>query len=154
LTAGDRPLVRVGTALCGKAAGCDAVVAAIESALQSEGVVANLNQVGCLGLCFAEPLVEVMFPGGPRVFYGNVDPDGAREIVRSHLVLGSPVARLALGFLGGRDDGADARDANSGLPNLDQHPMRAWESRIALRNAGNIDPRDIYQYVAMAVITP
>jgi NADH-quinone oxidoreductase subunit F/NADP-reducing hydrogenase subunit HndC len=55
---------------------------------------------------------------------------------------------LALGFLGGRDDGADARDANSGLPNLDQHPMRAWESRIALRNAGNIDPRDIYQYVA------
>ena len=26
--------------------------------------------------------------------------------------------------------------------------MRAWETRIALRNAGNIDPMDIYQYIA------
>ena len=35
-----------------------------------------------------------------------------------------------------------------GLPDLRQHPMKAREQRIALRNAGHIDPLDIYQYIA------
>ena len=67
LTAGGQPWIRVGTALCGKAAGCDAVIASIEAALEQNGVAAQLSQVGCLGLCFAEPLVDVQLPGGPRV---------------------------------------------------------------------------------------
>jgi NADH-quinone oxidoreductase subunit F len=140
LTAGDRPWVRVGAALCGKAAGCDAVLATLDSSLQRHGVNAQVSQVGCLGLCFAEPLVDVQLPGGPRVFYGNVTPEAAAEIVSSHIAQGRPVDRLALGYLG--QDGVD------GIPDLNQHPMRARETRIALRNAGNIDPGDIYQYIA------
>jgi NADH-quinone oxidoreductase subunit F len=140
LTAGDTPWIRLGTALCGKAAGCDAVLAALDSSLQRHEVTAQISQVGCLGLCFAEPLVDVQLPSGPRVFYGNVAPETAEEIVSSHIVRGQPVGRLALGYLGqGRFDG---------ISDLNQHPMRARETRIALRNAGNIDPGDIYQYIA------
>jgi NADH:ubiquinone oxidoreductase subunit F (NADH-binding)/(2Fe-2S) ferredoxin len=126
--------------LCGKAAGCDAVLEALTSALEQYGVTAQISQVGCLGLCFAEPLVDVQFPNGPRVFYGNVTPEMAEEIVATHLVQGRPVSSLALGYLG------DA--ATDGIADLNQHPMRIRENRIALRNAGNIDPGDIYQYVA------
>jgi NADH:ubiquinone oxidoreductase subunit F (NADH-binding)/(2Fe-2S) ferredoxin len=96
--------------------------------------------VGCLGLCFAEPLVDVQIPGGPRVFYGNVTPDMVDEIVATHLGEGAPAAHLALGYLGDTP--------HDGITHLDQHPMRAREKRIALRNAGNIDPGDIYQYIA------
>jgi NADH-quinone oxidoreductase subunit F len=140
LTAGDRPWVRVGTALCGKAAGCDEVLAALDSSLQRHGISAQVSQVGCLGLCFAEPLVDVQLPGGPRVFYGNVTPETSEEIVSSHLAQGRPVDHLALGYLG--------QEGMEGIPDLDQHPMRSRETRIALRNAGNIDPGDIYQYIA------
>jgi NADH-quinone oxidoreductase subunit F len=140
LTAGERPWIRVGTALCGKAAGCDAVLAALDSALRQHGVSAQVSQVGCLGLCFAEPLVDVQLPGGPRVFYGNVTPETAEEIASSHLVQGRPVDHLALGYVG--------QESIEGIPDLNQHPMRARETRIALRNAGNIDPGDIYQYIA------
>ena len=137
----------MGTALCGKAAGCDQVLAAVHAAIERTQVAANVSEVGCLGLCFAEPLMDVQFPGGPRVFYGNVTPETVEEIVASHLAQGTPVARLALGYLDG-DGTSTPLDIDPGIPDLAQHPMRARETRIALRNAGNIDPGDIYQYIA------
>ena len=147
LTAGDRPWIRVGSAMCGKAAGCDEVIAAVESALERQGVAANVSRVGCLGLCYAEPLLDVQFPGGPRVFYGNVSPEKADRIVASHVAGGVPDSELALGYLG--DPAAPAGGPlDPGVPDLDRHPMRAMETRIALRNTGSIDPGDIYQYVA------
>ena len=143
LTAGDTPWIRVGTALCGQAAGAEQVADAIEAELEQQGLKAQVSRVGCLGLCFAEPLVDVLIPGQARVFYGNVEPEQVSQIVAGHVGQGQPVKELALGCLG---DGADA--GNGDLPDLNQHPMRAREQRIALRNAGHIDPLDIYQYVA------
>lgn len=137
-----RPWLRVGAALCGQAAGADAVVAALREALDRQGVDARLTEVGCLGLCYAEPLLDVQLPGGRRVFYGNFDPERADEVVATHVRGGRPVTPLALGYLG------DAGDLPPDLRDLSLHPMRAWENRIALRNAGNIDPLDIYQYIA------
>ncbi len=145
LSCGGRPWVRVGSAMCGKAAGCDAVVASLEASLEESRLSARVSQVGCLGLCFAEPLVDVQFPGGPRVFYSNVTPESAARIVSTHVATGKPDHGLAFGFLG---NGSGDSKADPAIPDLSRHPMRAWETRIALRNAGNIDPLDIYQYVA------
>ncbi|MCH8897243.1 MAG: NADH-quinone oxidoreductase subunit F [Chloroflexi bacterium] len=140
LNDGGVPWIRVGSALCGKAAGCDSVLAALADSLSRHGATAQMSEVGCLGLCFAEPLVDVQLPGGPRVFYGNVTPETADQIVASHVVNGMPLPDLAIGYLG--DSAVD------GITDLNQHPMKAREIRIALRNAGNIDPGDIYQYIA------
>ena len=140
LTEGDSPWIRVGSALCGKAAGSDEVIDALRSSLERHGLNAQISEVGCLGLCFAETLVDVKFPGESRVFYGNVTPESAEEIVASHVATGSPATHLALGYLG--------PVPVEGVPDLAQHPMKAREVRIALRNAGDIDPSDIYQYIA------
>ena len=148
MTAGDQPWIRVGTALCGKAAGCDPVLESLRNSLQKRRVAANVSQVGCLGLCFAEPLVDVQFPGGPRIFYGNATPETIDEIVASHVALGTPVPHLALGYLQDGDASTTPTGLDPAIPDLDRHPMRAQEHRIALRNAGNIDPADIYQYIA------
>ena len=59
LTVGERPWIRIGTALCGEAAGAFEVADAVESELASQGVSAQVSRVGCLGLCFAEPLLDV-----------------------------------------------------------------------------------------------
>ena len=144
---GVRPWLRIGTALCGQAAGADAVVAAVREALERQGVDARVSEVGCIGLCYAEPLLDVQLPGGPRIFYGNFDPERAGDVVESHVAGGAVVEELALGFLAPEDAGDDFVPP-SGLRDLALHPMRAWENRIALRNAGNIDPLDIYQYIA------
>ena len=116
-------------------------------ALESQGVDARISEVGCIGLCYAEPLLDVQLPGGSRVFYGNFDPERAGEVVSAHVAGGQPVEELALGYLAPEDAGDDFVPPQR-LRNLALHPMRAWENRIALRNAGNIDPLDIYQYIA------
>ena len=148
LTAGVAPWIRIGSALCGQASGCDAVVEAVQAALSSSRSAARVSRVGCIGLCYAEPLMDVQLPGGPRVFYGNVTPESAAEIVQSHVVGGFPVERLALGYLPGMDDSDSPPGLPASIDNLNSHPLRAVETKIALRNAGVIDPGDIYQYVA------
>ena len=142
LTNGDRPWIRIGTGLAGEAAGGVEVVAATKRALADQNVEANVSEVGTLGLCFAEPLMDVQTPGGPRVFYHNVTPELAGNIVRQHASGGDPISEHAIGYLG------DRALAPDGIPHLDDHPMRSLEQRIALRNAGNIDPSDLYQYIA------
>ena len=100
LTAGSAPWIRIGTALCGKAAGADGVVSAIRTELERRGIEANVSEVGCLGFCYAEPLVDIMLPGGPRIFYGNVTPSDVPAIIHSHLVRREPAADLAMAYVG------------------------------------------------------
>ena len=140
LAGGRVPWIRVGTALCGKAAGADHVVELIHAELRRHNVEAVVSEVGCLGLCYAEPLVDITMTNGSRLFYSTVTPSEVPAIIYSHLVRNGPVAELALGYMG--ENGLD------GVQDLRQHPMMRNQQRIALRNAGNIDPCDIYQYVA------
>ena len=142
LTAGDHPWIRIGTGLAGEAAGGFEVVAAVKVALDQHQVTANVSEVGTLGLCFAEPLLDVQAPNGPRVFYSRVTPELAERIVREHVAGGNPLTEHAIGYLGERGQ------APSGIPHLEDHPMMALQQRVALRNAGHIDPSDLYQYVA------
>ena len=60
--------IRVGVASCGVAAGADAVLELLRS--RSESV--PVEGTGCLGHCYAEPMVEVVLDGGDSVFYRNV----------------------------------------------------------------------------------
>ncbi len=140
LTAGSAPWIRVGAALCGKAAGADGVTAAIRAELESRGIEATVSEVGCLGLCYAEPLVDIMLPGGSRVFYGNITPSQVPAIVDSHLVRREPAAGLAMAY--------DGEDGPEGTPRLEDLAMFKGQVRIALRNSGNVDPGDIHQYIA------
>ena len=130
----------MGTALCGKAAGADQVIEAIHAELRQHNIQATVSEVGCLGMCYAEPLIDITIPNGPRVFYSNVTPQKVAAIIYSHLVRKEPVAHLTLGYLG--------ETALDEAEDLAQHPMMKAQLRIALRNAGTIDPYDIYQYIA------
>ena len=52
--------IRVGVALCGEAAGVFEVLEALKGEVASRGLAATVQEVGCIGLCYAEPLVDVM----------------------------------------------------------------------------------------------
>lgn len=77
----------IGMGTCGIAAGAKKAFDAFLEELENLDVIdTRISQTGCMGLCFAEPTVEVDMPGMPRVIYGNVDEKVARRIVREHLV--------------------------------------------------------------------
>ena len=140
LTAGERPWIRVGTELNGQAAGALEVVEALRSGLDKRGIEAILDEVGTLGLSYAEPLVDVLKPGKSRLLFSRVTPDDVPTIIDEY-ILGDRVPKgLAFAYLG--DDPID------GVPNLNSMPQYSLQRRIAMRNAGHIAPDDILQYVA------
>ena len=138
---GVKPRILVGAATCGKAAGADEVLRAIEVELAKRDIAATVTQVGCLGMCYAEVLVDIAKPGKPRIVYGSVTPEIAAQLIEDYLVKDNPRPDLALGTIG---------EAGSieGIPPLDELPMLKGQMRIALRNCGHIDPENIDHYIA------
>jgi len=70
-----KTIVKVGMASCGVAAGARPVFDTLSTLLDGRDDVV-LKQVGCVGLCFSEPLVEIEREG-VRSLYGKVTPDFA-----------------------------------------------------------------------------
>ena len=84
----DRTVIAVGMATCGIAAGAREVMSALLEEIQNNKVK-NVSVVatGCLGYCYAEPLVEIRPPhDAPVVRYGNVNKDLAKEIINKHIM--------------------------------------------------------------------
>ncbi|HEX77438.1 MAG TPA: NADH-quinone oxidoreductase subunit NuoF [Dehalococcoidia bacterium] len=135
-----KPRILVGAATCGRAAGAGAVLEAIDSELKRHGIEAEVTQVGCIGLCYAEPLVDVIKPGRPRLCYPHVTPELVAEIIEDYLVRDNPRPDLALGTIG--DGGIE------GIPKLFELPVLRSQVRIVLRRCGFIDPQNLSHYIA------
>jgi NADH-quinone oxidoreductase subunit F len=135
-----RPRILIGTATCGMAAGAEDILQALGKELVKNSIKADIIQVGCIGLCYAEPLIEVIKPGKPGVFYGNVTPELVAGIIKDWLVGDNPRPDLALGTRG--------EGTLEGIPKLFELPVLKPQIRIVLRNCGNIDPANIGHYIA------
>ena len=143
LTQSDLPVIYIGTASCGRAAGALEVLDAIQAALSELQVQARIVQVGCMGPCYLEPLMDIALPGSPRISYANVTPEKARKIISASLVEGNILPRLAKGHFGD-----DAFSKKTGIARFFDLPMLKPQVRIILKNCGLIDPEDIDQYLA------
>jgi len=118
------------------ASGSMAVKEAIETELEKQKCrdKAIVVSTGCLGPCVMGPVVLI---GPDRIFYQNVTPQDAAEIVSSHIKAGKTVERLV------------NKEAVSGkpVPLQDDITFFRRQTKIVLRNCGLIDPLDIDQYI-------
>ncbi len=135
------PIIYVGAASCGRAAGALDVLKGIDEFLIENKVSARVIQVGCIGPCYLEPLVDIKLPGQPRVSYNNVTEKTLPIILKSELLGGVPHAKLALGNFG--------KESFHDVPRFFDLPMLKPQVRIVLRNCGFVDPEDIDQYLAL-----
>lgn len=142
LNNGETPLIRIGTAMCGHAAGGFRVKEALQADLQAKNIRANINEVGCLGICYAEPIVDIKKPGRSRILLRNVQPDEVGQLVEDYLSNDNLPEGRTLGYLG--SEGPIGSETS-----FDEIPGIALQQRIALRNGGHIAPDDILQYVAL-----
>ncbi len=91
--------IYVGMGTCGIAAGARATLNALRQELARRGIEADIEAVGCIGICVKEPLVDIQQAGQPRITYGNVTPDMVPRIVEEHLLKGTPVKQWVVGRL-------------------------------------------------------
>ena len=132
--------ILIGMGTCGRAAGAEDILDVINQELAKRDIQADILPVGCIGLCYAEPLIEVIKPGKPSVFYGNLTPELMSEIIADYLIADNPRPDLALGTRG--------EGTLDGIPKLFDLPVLKPQVRISLRNCGNIDPENIAHYIA------
>ena len=127
-------VIRVCMGPAGIAAGGKKVMEAFSEALAQAGVPAALkehcssHQVGCVGLCARDVLVEV-HAGGEKTVYQYVKPDMVPRIVQEHLVDGAPVKEWLV------DEAYDA--------------FYRKQIKIVLSDCGRIDPEEISAYQAV-----
>jgi len=134
------PVIYVGAASCGRAAGALELISDIDNFLKEHSIDARVIQVGCIGPCYLEPLVDIKMPNQPRISYSNVNSKVLSNILKSHLLEGQPYVRASIGNF--------SRDTFMDIPPLFQHPMLKPQVRIVLRNCGIIDPEEIDHYLA------
>ncbi|NYT01588.1 MAG: NADH-quinone oxidoreductase subunit NuoF [Methanosarcinales archaeon] len=154
LCRGPRSLVCVGMATCGISALAKETESILRETLAEKGIDARLMQVGCLGLCYAEPLVYIRQPPGELICYGRATPGVARELaLRAFGGQGWPERALGvLDMMGPTVQSAQPAPADlqaaGGPPSIWDHPMMKSQVRIALSNCGIIDPQDVGHYLA------
>jgi NADH-quinone oxidoreductase subunit F len=144
--------ISVGTATCGKAAGALNVYKNLKDR-EWEGKT-GVFRVGCMGACYAEPLVDVRTPEGYHYFFGNADTKALWHIINTideppvvsanRPFLWATARERKIGILRGTHDLELMKVNNSGFKDFFTPQTR----RIS-RRCGLVDPQNIAEYVAM-----
>lgn len=95
----------------------------------------EVSITGCFGFCEKGPIVKI-FPDD--VFYIEVKPEDAEEIVVSHIIHNNIVERLLFTEPGSKEK----------IDKQNDMPFYKKQMRIALRNCGLINPEFIREYIA------
>ncbi len=137
-----RPVILVGAGTCGLGAGAGQTLEAVRRYVEERELDVDVATVGCIGLCSAEPLMDVQLPGRPRVSFRSVQAKDVPELLDAALA-GEPPPGRALGQF--RDAAAEPWPD---VPHLDEHPFFKPQTRWVLANCGLIDPSSLDEYVA------
>jgi NADH:ubiquinone oxidoreductase subunit F (NADH-binding)/(2Fe-2S) ferredoxin/Pyruvate/2-oxoacid:ferredoxin oxidoreductase delta subunit len=132
----DVPRVRICSGTACTATGTPKVLSAIEEEAAKRGITVDVVKTGCQGLCQKGPVMKVEPEG---IFYQKVKPEHARSIM-SYTVAGGIPFRQSL---------YRNNILEEPIPEMTNVPFYKKQLRIALRNNGLIDPRNIYHYIAV-----
>jgi len=124
--------VIVGMASCGIAAGAQESYEALKAKLAQVDADAELTIAGCVGLCFIEPIVEVISSDGKKWTYGEVTVERAEQIVDQHLIGGEPITEWTF------EEGEYRERVEA---------FMSKQVRIVMRNCGQINPESIDEYI-------
>ncbi|MGB9812062.1 MAG: NADH-quinone oxidoreductase subunit NuoF [Thermovenabulum sp.] len=119
--------VLVGLGSCGIAAGGNKVLQVIEEEVNKSGINLEIEKVGCIGLCYLEPIVDVIDDSGNKTTYVKVTPEIMRNIFEEHILKGNVIEKNV-------------------ISKEDVEYLRG-QKRIALRNCGVINPESIEEYI-------
>jgi len=134
----DEPVIFLGSATCGRSAGAHEIERVLLERASELSVECRIVHTGCMGLCYAEPMVTV-FNGDTRgAIYGPVNRRLAKRIIQE---LADGEEFSAIGSLNVAFNG-DSFEPSYSIDFMEK------QSRRILRRCGLIDPENINHYLA------
>lgn len=124
--------ISVGTGTCGVSAGADKILDKLNDLIAAQNAPVKLKEVGCIGMCYSEVLVEVQnLSNQAKSLYSNVDEKKIGEIWNQHILEGRPVKEWEI-----LDEQSSGKESNF----IDK------QKRITLKNCGIISPTSLDDY--------
>jgi len=116
---------------------CAAIETAVKEELEAQGIAKEVKvyQTGCMGICALGPLMLVL---PDRTFYTKLNPEKAKEIVRSHLIQDKPIEEYTY----------YDKTLLKYIPRMDDIEFFKAQVKIVLDLCGIIDYKDITDYIA------
>ena len=139
----SRPTIFIGTGTCGLGAGAAKTLAAARAWCDEKQVDCDIVEVGCIGLCSAEPIMDVQLPGRARVSFTKVTGKQAPDLLASVFDGVIPTEAVL-----GQFESRAQQQAWDAVPALKEHPFFAQQTRFVLAQCGEIDPSSMDEYIA------
>ena len=145
--------ITIGMGTCGIAAGATETLVAIQEELKKRDIQAAISQVGCVGMCSYEPMIELQTRGSPRLNYGQATAKNVPEIFAAHLdgaalrnsVIVGQIAQTVIQSDAGLLHSLSFVNPTDG----NRVAFHQKQLRIVLSNCGLIDPESIDDYLAL-----
>ncbi len=138
----EKATIFIGAGTCGLGAGAAKTKTAIEEYLKNNKIEADIVEVGCIGFCAVEPIMDVRLPGKNRISFGKVTFEKVNDILGS-VTAGTIISENLLGqFM------SDELKPWAGVNDINQHPFFVKQKRLVLKNCGIINPVSFEEYIS------
>lgn len=138
----SKPAIFIGAGTCGMVAGADKTIKAVREYLSEKQIDADVMEVGCIGLCLHEPIMDVQLPGKRRISFSKVTSSKV-EYILDHILNYSVPEEQVIGQYSHEN-----LQAWENVKLLSDLPFFRFQHRIVLKNCGIIDPFSIDEYIA------
>ncbi|MBN1904614.1 MAG: NAD(P)H-dependent oxidoreductase subunit E [Deltaproteobacteria bacterium] len=145
--------IRVGLGSCCQARGSGHLKDAIEKIIYETGIPASIKHVGCVGMCYQTPLMEILLSNGSRYLYTGVRPEDAKDILLKHFRPGNIKKRLMPVISKGLDILLSAGESQStpryAIDKREKHvaDFLNCQRNIATEHCGSLSPVNIDEYI-------
>ncbi len=136
------PILFLGSASCGKVSGASKLHEEILEYLNIYGINGEIHEVGCIGLCSMEPLLDIQIPGKTRVSFAKVNSDNLTDILDG-VFNNTIISDFVLGQYR-----SDFLEPWIHTPFIEELHFFKYQKRLILRNCGIISPGIIEEYIA------
>ena len=145
--------IRVGLGSCCVARGSGKLLKAIHKTLDETGIDAIVKHIGCVGMCYQTPLLEIVTGDNKSSLYTTVKPEDAKPIILKHFKSPGIIKKLSNTISSTLDEILTDKIAKP----VKRYPTDIRDSAIstfldnqkhlATEHYGRISPTDIGEYI-------
>lgn len=138
----EYPVIYIGSGTCGQVAGASSVLREVNNYLYENNIRAELVETGCIGMCWAEPLMDIQLPGRSRLSHQNVSPENVTDILDATFNFSVESSKVLGQFKN------DFTEPWEGISFVEDVPFYKNQTRKVLKYCGKINPYNLDEYIA------